>query len=77
MTPFSSNTTLSAKNSQIVACPNCYAKFRFYRTNRSHIDVSSSENYRLECMRCEMPLVGVIDSAGNGLLLLKNKAGLH
>jgi hypothetical protein len=47
MTPFSSNTTLSAKNSQIVACPNCYAKFRFYRTNRSHIDVSSSENYRL------------------------------
>jgi hypothetical protein len=69
MTSSSANETPMARSYQIVACPKCHAKFRFYRSPSPLIDESGFENYRLECMRCDTRLRGIIDPADNKLVL--------
>jgi hypothetical protein len=64
-----------AQGFQIVACPKCHAKFRFYRSASPHIDESGFESYRIECVGCEALLIGIIDPADNKLLLSERDAG--
>jgi hypothetical protein len=54
---------------QIVACPKCHAKFRFYRSHSPEIDERGFESYSLECMRCDTRLMGILDPADNKLVL--------
>jgi hypothetical protein len=54
---------------QIVACPKCNAQFTFNRNNAPHIDDCGFESYKMECMQCDIPLVGIVDPSDNKLLL--------
>jgi hypothetical protein len=60
---------LVAQDPQIVACPKCNAQFRFFRSSAARFDDCGFESYRLECIRCTTPLIGIIDPADNKLLL--------
>jgi hypothetical protein len=69
MTSSLANETPLARSYQIVACPKCHAKFRFYRSPLPEIDERGFESYNLECMRCDAPILAIIDPADNKLVL--------
>jgi len=77
MSGSSSNKVPLVHGSQIVTCPHCRLNFKFYRSSSPHIDECGFENYRLECLRCDARLYGIIDPADGKLLLsgteLQNK----
>jgi hypothetical protein len=70
----SATETPFARSYQIVACPECHASFRVYRSPSPHIDERGFESYSLECMRCDTQLLGIIDPADNKLVLSEQSA---
>jgi hypothetical protein len=74
MASSSANKTPLARSYQIVACPKCHAKFRFYRSLSPQIDERGFESYNLECTRCDAPILGIVDPADNKLLLSRESA---
>jgi len=68
MASYSPNKIRLARSYQIVACPSCRAKFRFYRLS-PQIDERGFESYNLECTRCDASILGIVDPADNTLLL--------
>jgi hypothetical protein len=67
MTP--SIKTSHVSKSEKVTCPKCDASFKFYRSDRPHIDECGFESYSLKCGACGSALVGVIDPVDDRLLL--------
>jgi uncharacterized protein with PIN domain len=61
--------TSNATNPEKAACPKCDAPITFYRSDKPHIDECGFESYRLKCKACGSMLVGIIDPAGDTLLL--------
>jgi hypothetical protein len=74
MASYSPNKIRLARSYQIVACPSCHAKFRFYRSLSPQIDERGFESYNLECTRCDAPILGIVDPADNTLLLSQESA---
>jgi hypothetical protein len=69
MTVFPSKRPLRAHTPQMVVCPHCRLKFKFFRSSSPHIDECGFEGYDLECERCKTSLRGIIDPADDKLLL--------
>jgi hypothetical protein len=69
MTAFPSETSLKSETFQIVVCPHCGVKFKFFRTSSPHMDECGFESYELKCEGCNTPLRGIIDPADDKLLL--------
>jgi hypothetical protein len=60
-----SSNTLSRK----VACPQCDASLKLYRSDKPHIDECGFESYSFKCGVCGSALVGIIDPADDKLLV--------
>ena len=54
---------------QVVACPECGARFTFSGSPNPQIDSCGLECYSLECEQCEVPLSGIVDPYDDALLL--------
>jgi DNA-directed RNA polymerase subunit RPC12/RpoP len=67
MTPSIRTSNLSKPEK--VACPKCDASLIFYRSGKPHIDELGFESYSFKCSACGSMLVGIIDPAGDKLLL--------
>jgi hypothetical protein len=67
MTP--SVETSSVWKSENIACRKCGPSFKFYWSDRPHIDGSGFESYSLTCRVCGLMFVGIIDPRDDMLLL--------
>jgi hypothetical protein len=57
---------------QIVTCPKCNAQLPFDKGNAPRIYFACGfESYKLECMQCDVTLVGIFDPFDNELMLSK------
>jgi hypothetical protein len=54
---------------QVIACPQCDARFTFYRSPTPEIDSCGFESYSLECKECGAKLAGIIDPNEEELVL--------
>jgi hypothetical protein len=61
--------TASVLKSGNIACRKCGPSFKFYRSDRPHIDGSGFESYKLTCRVCGLMFVGIVDPR-DGMLLL-------
>jgi len=61
--------TSSVLKSENIACLKCDPSFKFYRSDRPHIDGSGFESYSLTCKVCGLMFVGIVDPRDDMLLL--------
>jgi hypothetical protein len=61
---------VAVSHAQLIACPQCGAGIAFDRSPVPHMDECGFESYRFACTECGAPIVGIIDSADDTLLLL-------
>jgi len=69
MSPSPQDTTISLAGLQLVECPKCNGRFKFFRANAPRIDACGFETYSLKCDGCGTVLIGIIDPADDKLLL--------
>ena len=66
---------ITSREAQVLACPKCGRRSRFFRSPFPEIDSCGFESYALECKECGVKLAGIIDPDGEDLLLSELEGG--